>query len=104
MGRGRHTDRVAGRGKHRYKPTITATFGSIPDGVMFHQGKDDTVALLKWKGQVWAWSPEGYLKLPVKDQGHPLEILTPKTVVDVHGAGYVPGVPGSGRADPSATT
>ena len=90
-----HTDRVAGRGKHRYKPTITATFGSIPDGVMFHQGEDDTVALLKWKGQVWAWSPEAYREGTRSNQGQAIEVLTPISVVAVMRAGYVPGVHGS---------
>ena len=53
--RGLHPERVAGQGKHRHKPTFTATFGSIPDGVVFHQGQGDLVAMLKWKGRAWAW-------------------------------------------------
>ena len=40
----------------------------IPDGVMFHLGEGDQVALLKWKGRAWAWSPEGYREGPRMDQ------------------------------------
>ena len=39
MNRVLHPERVAGRWKHRYKPTFTTTGGLIPDRVMFHQGK-----------------------------------------------------------------
>ncbi len=42
------------------KPTFTTMFGSIPGGVMFHQGEGDPVALPKWEGRVWAWSLAGY--------------------------------------------
>ena len=90
-----HPERVAGRGANRYKPTFTTTFGSIPDGVMFHVGEDDQAALLKWKGRVWFWKPEGYGEGPVLGQGQRVEVLTPKTVVQLIRAGYVPGVDGS---------
>ena len=66
----------------------------IPDGVMSHQGEDNQVALLKWKGRVWAWAPEEYRVGPRMDQGQEkrVEVLTPRTVVDVIRADYVPGV------------
>ena len=95
MDRVLHPERVTGRGKHRHKPTFTTTFGSIPDGVMFHQGEGDQAALLKWKGQVWAWSPDGYRDGPWMDQGQRVEVLTPRTVRAVIGVGYVPMVHGS---------
>ena len=95
MDRGLRPERVAGRGANRYKPTFTTTFGSIPNGVMFHQEKCDQAAMLKWKGRAWAWSPDGYGERPMLDQGQAVEVLTPKTVVEVIGAGYVPGVHGA---------
>ena len=95
MDRVLHPERVAGRGGNRYKPTSSTTFGSIPDGVMFHQGEDDPVAQLKWKGRVWAWSPEGYRDGTRMDQGQSIEVLTPISVVGVIRAGYAPGVHGS---------
>ena len=82
-----------GRGANRYKPTFTATFGSIPDGVMFHRQEGDQAALLKWKG--WAWSPESYRDGIWVDHGQAVEVLTPRTVVEVIRAGYMPGVHGS---------
>ena len=80
-----HPERVMGRGKHRHKPTFTTRFGSIPDGVMFHQ-EGDQAALLKWKGWGWAWAPEEYREGTRMDQGQVVEVLTPRTVVEVIGA------------------
>ena len=94
MDRVLHQERVAGRGANRFKPTFTTTFGSIPDGVMFHQ-EGDQAALLKWKGRVWAWAPEEYREGTRMDRGQVVEVLTPRTVVDVIRAGYVSGVHGS---------
>ena len=74
---------------------MLASEGFIPDGVMFHRGENDPVALLKWKGRAWGWSPEGYRAGPRMDQGQPVEVLTPRTVVKMIGAGYVPEVHGS---------
>ena len=48
------------------------------------------MALLKRKGRGWAWAPEGYRDGRWMDQGQRVEVLTPRTVVDVIGAGYVP--------------
>ena len=62
----------------------------IPDGVMFHQGEGNPVAMLKWMGRAWAWSPEGYGEGPRMDQGLAVKVLTPRTVVYVIRAGYVP--------------
>ncbi len=90
-----HTERVAGRGANRIKPTFTATFGSIPDGLMYHRGEGYQVALLKWRGRAWVWSPETCQGGPWMDQGQGVEILTPRTVVDVIGVGFMPGVHGS---------
>ncbi len=84
-----HPERVAGQGKHRHKPTFTTTFGSIPDGVMFHQGEGDPAALLKWMGRAWVWSPERYGGGPVLRQGQRVEVLTPKGVVAINPRGTV---------------
>ena len=90
-----HPERVEGRGKHRHKPTFTTSFGSIPDGVMFHVGEGDQAALLKWKGRPWVWLAQGYGEGTWMDQGQAVEVLTPRTVVEVIRAGYIPGVHGS---------
>ncbi len=60
----------------------------IPDGVMFHQGEGDPVALLKWKGRAWAWSPEGYEEGPRMDQGQPIEVLTQEPGIKLRMAGF----------------
>ncbi len=90
-----HRERISGRGANRIKPTFTTTFGSIPDGVMFHLLEARQTALLKWMGLVWVWSPEGYVEVPQMDQGQSIEVLTPRTVVEVIRAGYRVGMYGS---------
>jgi hypothetical protein len=90
-----HRERVSGRGANRIKPTFTTTFGSTPDGVMFHLLEARQTALLKWMGLVWAWSPDGYGKGPQIDQEQPIEVLTPASVVEVIRGGYTPTVHGS---------
>ena len=62
---------------------------------MFHQGEGDQAAFLKWKGRGWAWAPEEYREGTRMDQGQAVEILTPRTVLDVIRVGYVPEVHGS---------
>ena len=89
-----HPERGAGRGANRHKPTFTPAFGSFPDGVMFHLLEGDPGALLKWKGRVCAWTPERYQEGPRMDQGLRVEILTPRRVVEMIGARYVPGCMG----------
>ncbi len=95
MDRVLHPGRVAGRGKHGHKPTFTATFASIPDGVMFHRQEGNPVALLTWKGAALVWSPEGYTDDGAISPEQTVVVLTPKTVVEVIRVGYVPMVLGS---------
>ncbi len=52
---------------------------------MFHQGKGDPVALLKWKGRARVWPVDEYREGPVTGQGQPVGALMPSTVVDVIG-------------------
>ena len=53
------------------------------------------MALLKWKGRAWAWSPEGYVEDTQMYQGQRVEFLTPRMAMDVIRAGYAPMVHGS---------
>ena len=87
-----HAERVRAKGNLRHQPTYKTIFDSIPNGVMFHLGHADAGALLKWAGRAWVWTPEGYRPGPLLNQPQPIEILTPKTIVDVIRAGYVPRV------------
>jgi len=92
MDRVLHADRVAGRGRQRFKRTFAAVFGSLPDGTMFHLGGNEPVALLKWQDMVWIWSPQGYGAPRTIDRRRPVEVLTPKATVDAFRVEYVPSV------------
>ncbi len=50
------------------------------------------IGCLKAKGMdtLGAWSADWYRESPAFEQGQAVEVLTPKTVVDVIGAGDVP--------------
>ena len=63
MNRVLHPERVAGRWKHRYKPTFTTTGGLIPDGVISTRARrSDGVAEVE--GPVWVWFREGFGMAP----------------------------------------
>ena len=56
---------------------------------MFHVGEGGQVALLKWKGRVWFWNPEGYGEGTWMDQGQAVEMLIPKPEMEVIGNGSI---------------
>lgn len=79
-----HAARIA-RGR---KVTYTADIANLPDGVMVASGE---TAVLIWRGRQFDWSFEGYLPRPVPLEGL-VEVLTPKPLVEVIRAGFVPQV------------
>ena len=85
-----HGERVAGRGRHRIKPRFRAAYGSLPDGVMFHTEQVSRVALLKWQGLAWIWSPEGYRLGGAPAAHREVWVLTPQSTCRTIEAGYVP--------------
>lgn len=79
-----HSARIA-RGR---KVTCTANIADLPDGVMVASYE---TAVLIWQGCQFDWSFEGYRPRPVPLDG-PVEVLTPKPLVEVIRAGFVPQV------------
>lgn len=79
-----HAARIA-RGR---KVTFTADIADLPDGVMVAAGE---TAVLIWRGGQFDWSFEGYRPRPVPLAGL-VEVLTPKPLVEVIRAGFVPQV------------
>ena len=73
------------------KVTYTAAIAHLPDGVMVVSGE---TAVLLWRGCQFDWSFEGYRPRPVPLVGS-VEVLTPKPLVEVIRAGFVPQVHGS---------
>ena len=76
---------------------VTSRVGGLvdaPGGVMLHHVEGDQAVLLTCRGG----SGPGYGKAldgPRMDQGQAVEVLTPRTVVEVIGAGYVPELHGA---------
>jgi len=70
----------------------------LPDGVFVTMEEAEHLALLIWRRRLWAWVPEdgGYADagaLPAR-----VTVLTPRPVVEVLRAGYVPEVALTGAA------
>lgn len=79
-----HAARIA-RGR---KVTYTADIANLPDGVMVASGE---TAVLIWRGRQFDWSFEGYRPRPVPLEGL-VDVLTPKPLVELIRAGFVPQV------------
>ncbi|MBZ0129681.1 MAG: hypothetical protein K8F59_11255 [Rhodobacteraceae bacterium] len=79
-----HPARIArGGGKVSYR----ADSASLPDGTIFaHAGG----AVLTWQGQHFAWGFDGYR--PITAIGGPVQVLTPKPIVDLFASGWRPDV------------
>ncbi|ETD85192.1 hypothetical protein [Rhodobacter capsulatus] len=79
-----HSARIA-RGR---KVTCTADIADLPEGVMVASYE---TAVLIWQGRQFDWSFEGYCPRPVPLEGL-VDVLTPKPLVEVIRAGFVPQV------------
>ncbi|MFW2588890.1 hypothetical protein [Sagittula sp. SSi028] len=75
----------AARIRNGAKVTFDASLSDLPDGVMVAvEGRP----YLRHQGAVWRWSFTGYR--PAGGIGNQVQVLTPKPMVDVLRAGYVP--------------
>ena len=80
-----HADRLVGpRTQRTYRHAAT----DLPDGAFV---EIDGAAWLAWKGALLRWSPEGYGTRRARPDGV-VTVLTPRCLVDVLKAGYVPQV------------
>ena len=81
-----HRDRITATGRKR---TFTRTLSGLPEGCMVrHEGAD----YLIWNGALHRWSRAGYLGAVRGTRGLRLSVLTPRSIVEVLEAGYVPRV------------
>ena len=84
-----HADRLEGRGASQRQRTHRAEIGTLPDGVFI--GLEGSAWLL-WRGELLAWSAAAYtVRRPAPKAGD-VPVLTPRALVAVFRAGYVPGV------------
>jgi hypothetical protein len=84
-----HAARVT---RARQQVTHRARLATLPDGVFLTVPGADETPLLKWRGQLWRWSPAGYAvagALP----GGPARVLTPAPTVAAIVAGFMPASP-----------
>ena len=69
----------------------------LPDGA-FVQFKDSNDNWLKWDGNLYRWSPNGYCEKRAQQQNLQVRVITPEASLDVLNAGYKPKVHLSVRA------
>jgi hypothetical protein len=84
-------DRWLRRGEKR---TYRANLHKLPEGTFVER---EGVAWLVHRGRVWRWAPEGYGASEPLRAGE-VEVLTPRAITAVLGAGYAPGVHASASA------
>jgi hypothetical protein len=80
-----HGDRLDGKTKRTYRENVE----SLPDGTYVAL---DGKAMLLWRSSLHPWSDGGYgppIALPVRGE---VEVLTPRSLVEILAAGYRPGV------------
>jgi hypothetical protein len=80
-----HAERLDGRSKRTWRSDVTA----LPDGTYV---LSDGVACLVWRNQLIAWSNGGYRDRKALPTHAELNVLTPRSIVAIFRAGYVPGV------------
>jgi hypothetical protein len=80
-----HANRIARGGR---KVTFESTASDLPDGTMIAADKS---AVLLWQNRQYDWSAYGY-QLRQDPLTGSVTVLTPKPVVDMFAAGFVPTV------------
>ena len=81
-----HAERLDGRKKH----TFRAGIGTLPDGAYI--ADDDGVARLLWGDALIEWSDTGYGRRIARPHSGSVEVLTPRSIVEIIRAGFVPAV------------
>jgi hypothetical protein len=80
-----HIDRLAGREKRTYGENIA----DLPNGTYVAL---DRMAWLVWGDELRQWSDTGYIRRKPRPRKGELQVLTPRSIVSVLSAGYVPDV------------
>jgi hypothetical protein len=84
-----HEDRLDGRGAAQRQRTYKAKATTLPDGIFIAQSG---LPWLLWRDQLLEWTPAGYTtRRPAPVHGA-VEVLTPRALVAVIEAGYLPAV------------
>ena len=89
-----HRSTLSGSAPDGSKLTFRAVCSDLPDGVFVAglRSEEDKEPHLLWHEQLWAWRPGGYEKSTVTPEGRTVAVLTPRSIVNALGAGFVPAV------------
>lgn len=92
-------DHVLHRERRAHREPITVAFEEVPDGAFVRDGRGGTPLLAKG-GRAYPWCDGTYAAPVAVDAAQPVEVLTPRFMLGVLRAGYVPLV----AEPPEATT
>lgn len=70
----------------------------LPDGVMVIRAAQPQTALLLWKGQLFPWTPAGYLAPSKPAPGEVVSVITPQAVCSAMSLGFLPKIHPSVRS------
>ena len=93
-----HSDRLQGRGAQQRQRTYREGIGALPDGTFIRL---DAAPWLIWRGHLLAWSAGGYVARHPQTATGSVEVLTPRALVGVLAAGYLPMVHPSAELPPA---
>jgi hypothetical protein len=84
-----HAERIA---KNRSKPVFEANLKELLNGVFIKRDDGGEHAYLVWGKELHEWTPAGYQACLPRPRAGVVQVLTPKSMVEVIRAGYVPEV------------
>ncbi|RNC71836.1 MAG: hypothetical protein ED859_03800 [Desulfuromonadales bacterium] len=84
-----HAERVT---RTREKVVWAGRLGDLPDTVFVALQEKPDKALLKWRGNLYCWNPEGYRDPFPVEEDRLVTILTPRSIAMAIKAGYTPAV------------
>lgn len=80
-----HLERVS---RSREKILFSTSFSEVPDGTLIALGRQ---AFLVWSNRLHKWSPDGYVTTsPLPHQTDVVQIITPKTIIQLYKMGFKP--------------
>ncbi len=91
-----HPERIA---KDRSKPLFEANLKELPNGVFVQRDVWGNNTYLVWDKELLEWTPAGYQTRLPRPRAGVVQVLTPKSMVEVIRAGYVPEIHRSALSD-----
>lgn len=89
-----HDERIASAGMGTLWRVRT---GELPNGSMFTLEADDRQPWVKWDGRMHRWTASGYDRYLPVTEADPVFVITPKSIVRLLSAGFVPTIHGTAQ-------